>query len=332
MAAALPLAQRVGQLIVMSFAGASVPGYVHDIFAARKAAGAILFGSNATSAHQVRSLTRRLQHDAHGAALIGADQEGGDVRIMKFAGPGPGQATQATPVAAAAAARGAARDLRHLGLNVNFAPVVDVASAGSAFYGRTFPGDARNVARLARAAIGAYRHGGVAPTAKHFPGLGAASANTDDQPVTIRAPASVMRTRDLVPFRAAIAAGVPLIMAGHAVYPAFDAHHIASQSPTLLRTVLRGRLHYHGAIITDSEEARAVLARSSVSQAALRSIRAGCDLVLLTGPGSYSKVYPTLLRTARRSAAFRARVTDAATRVIALKRGLGLHVRPASVR
>jgi beta-N-acetylhexosaminidase len=160
--------------------------------------------------------------------------------------------------------------------------------------------------------------GGVAPTAKHFPGLGAATVNTDDGPATIRAPIA----RDLLPFRAAIDEGVPLVMLSHAAYPDLDPHRIASQSRTIVTGLLRRKLGFHGAIVTDSMEAAAVLAGSGIAAAAERSLRAGADLILLTGSASWNAVYPRLLRTAHRDKAFRERIRDAAARVLALKRQL----------
>jgi beta-N-acetylhexosaminidase len=113
-------------------------------------------------------------------------------------------------------------------------------------------------------------------------------------------------------------------MAGHALYPAFDGERIASQSPTLLTDVLRDELGFRGVAITDSIEAQAVLDRSDVATAAVRSIAAGADIVLMTGSGSWNLVHPRLLATARRSPTFRARVQEGAQRVLALKRRLGL--------
>jgi beta-N-acetylhexosaminidase len=164
----------------------------------------------------------------------------------------------------------------------------------------------------------------VAATAKHFPGLGAATVNTDAAPATVTSPAPTLRARDLAPFRAAIAAGVPLVMVSHALYPALDPTRIASQSPVILGRLLRGSLGFRGVVVTDSIEAAAVRRRSSVASAAVRSIAAGADLVLMTGPGSYHLIYPRLVAAARRSPAFRRRIADAAARVLALRRRLGL--------
>jgi beta-N-acetylhexosaminidase len=132
-------------------------------------------------------------------------------------------------------------------------------------------------------------------------------------------------TRDLVPFRAAIAAGVPLVMLSHASYPALDENRIASQSKPIATGLLRRRLGFDGVVVTDSLEAAAVLARSNVATAAERSIRAGADLILMTGSASWNDVFPRLLAVARRDEAFRARIRDAAARVLALKKALVRH-------
>jgi beta-N-acetylhexosaminidase len=111
-------------------------------------------------------------------------------------------------------------------------------------------------------------------------------------------------------------------MASHAVYPALDASAVASQSREVLVDLLRGRLGFEGVIVTDSIEAAAVSDRMAPETAAIRSIRAGVDLVLTTGPGSHLRSYRAILREARRSPAFERRVTEAAARVLALRRSL----------
>jgi beta-N-acetylhexosaminidase len=314
----LTLSEQVGQTIVFSYEGPEVPAYVVRILREGRGSGVILFGDNVADPSQLRRATRRLQRGARGSALVATDQEGGDVRIVPFAGPQAGQPGLATPEAAAAAAREGARDLRRLGVNVDLAPVLDVSVAGGGFGGRTYPGGPREVAAAGTAAIRAYDRGGVGATAKHFPGLGAAAANTDDGPVTVDdAP-------PLAPFRAAIRARVPLVMASHALYPSLDPRRIASQSPAILQGLLRERLGFRGAIVTDSLEARAVVDRSDVATAAVRSLRAGADLLLSTGSGSYRDIYDAVLAAARRSPAVRTRVRVAAARVLELKKRLGL--------
>jgi beta-N-acetylhexosaminidase len=190
---------------------------------------------------------------------------------------------------------------------------------------RTFPGSSGAVAARVRSSVEGWRGGGVAATAKHFPGLGATAVNTDRHPSTIGLSRRRM-DRHLRPFRSAIAVGVPLVMAGHARYPAYDRRNIASQSRAILTRLLRDRLGYKGVLITDSIEAQAVVRRSSVAVAAERSIAAGADLVLATGSATWKLVFPRLLRRARRSPAFRRRVEESVARVLRLKRRLSLSV------
>lgn len=318
----LSAVQQVGQLVILRFAGITAPAYVLRALRERRAAGAILFRDNVSSPAQLRALTGSLQAAAGGQALICVDQEGGAVRTLSEAPPLAGQAAQSSPAAAHSEARRAGAALRAAGIDVTLAPVADVAVApGTALAPRAFPGGPAAVTRLVSAALDGYRGTGVAATAKHFPGLGAASANTDQQPVTIAEPAARLE-QGLAPFRAAVAAGVPLVMASHALYPALDPAHIASQSRAILTDLLRGRLGFGGVIVTDSLEARAVIARSSVGTAALRSLDAGADLLLTTGRGSFLPVVRTVLAAAHRSALVRGRVRESADRVLALRRRL----------
>ena len=320
----LSLERQVGQLLVMSFDGTQAPEYIHRRLRRGEGAGVILFGKNTPDAGALRALTARLQRSARGGALVATDQEGGTIRSVAFAPPEASQGATPTPEAARESAAAGARALRGLGVNVNLAPVADVAVPGSVLSGRAYPGGAGAVSRLVEASVRAHARERVAATVKHFPGLGRASENTDDAPVTIGAARAELERSDLPPFRAASRAGVPLVMTSHALYPAYDRDRIASQSRELVTRVLRDRLAFEGAVVTDSIEAEAVTARSNIAVAAERAVAAGTDLVLMTGSGSWNEVYPWLVRRARASPRFRARVREAAGRVVALKRRLGL--------
>jgi beta-N-acetylhexosaminidase len=321
----LSLRKQAGQLVVMRFNGPGPPEYVPRALRAGRAAGVILFADNVASRSDLRRLVRVLQRGARGSALVATDQEGGEIRNLPWARPLEGQSAAATPERARADARGAARDLRAAGVNVNLAPVADVASGSdSVMSGRAYPGGPEEVAELTRAAVEAYRGTRVAATVKHFPGIGGATANTDDEPVTLeRTPEQLVR-EDLPPFRAAIAADVPLVMASHAVYPSLDPDAIASQSRYVLHRLLRQRLGFRGVIVTDSIEAEAVTARGGPAASAVRSVRAGADLVLTTGAGSHLRALRAVIAEAQRSPAFRRRVEESAARVLALKEQLGL--------
>jgi beta-N-acetylhexosaminidase len=323
-ASSLSLRRQIGQVLVSSFDGTAVPGYMRRRLRAGETAGIIAFGRNASTPANWRRLTTAAQRAASGTALVAVDQEGGAVRTLPFAEPAAGQPSQGGPAEVGRRARLGGRRLRSLGVNLNLAPVADVARGpGSVMAGRAFAGGPEEVAARTRAAVRGLSAARVGATAKHFPGLGAAGVNTDDGPATVAVSRTTLETRDLPPFRAAVEAGVPAVMLSHALYPALDRRRIASQSPVVTR-LLRHRLGFHGVIVTDSLEAGAVLRRSGVAAAAERSLAAGCDLILMTGSASWNDVFPRLLARARRSPAFRERVRRSAARVLALKRTLGL--------
>jgi beta-N-acetylhexosaminidase len=320
--ARLPLRQQVGQLLVSRFDGPELPDYMGRRLEDGETAGVILFGDNTTDPDQLHSLTRSVQRAAGGGAIVGTDQEGGPIRSVRFVGPAQAQPEMATSDQVESVERGAARALSRLGVNVSFAPVADVANAPNAILeGRVFRGGYQQVAASVQAAVRGLRKGGVAATAKHFPGLGAALDSTDDKPVSIGGDRNALEG-PLIPFREAVKAKVPLIMASHAFYPGIDAQRPASQSRKILEGLLRKGMKYRGVIVTDSIEAAGVLRYSSVEVAAERSVSAGADLVLMTGSGSWKRVYPHLLAKAERSPAFRRRVAQAARRVLVLKRRL----------
>lgn len=304
----------MGATLLISFHGTVAPRYVLRILRRGDAAGVFLARENVVAPAQLRALTAELRRAAGPEVLVAVDQEGGAARAVPWAGPVLAQYAARDAGAVRSATRQAGAVLRAAGVTVALAPVADAAAGSSAFIAaRAFAGSVQRVASLVAAAVRGFRAGGVLSAAKHFPGLGAATTNTDD------APAVVPGRPELGPFRAAIAAGVPLIMVGHGLYPRLDPQRIASQSPVVLRTVLRERLGFRGAVMTDSLEARAVLARSSLETAAIRSLRAGADLLLTTGPGSWIRIDRALVAAAVRSPRVRARLRDAAAHVSALR-------------
>jgi beta-N-acetylhexosaminidase len=318
----LALDLQVGQLIVLSFKGTAAPQYVLTALREREAAGVILFRGNIESRRQLETLTAVLRSGG-GTPLVAVDQEGGDVRILPWAPPEPSAPAQAAAGTVGSDARRAGLALRRAGVNVSLAPVADVPSvAESALASRSFSRDPRRTSTAVVAAVAGWRAGGVLATAKHFPGLGAAMVNTDDGPVTIRRTRAKLMSLDVPPFAAAVRAGVPLVMASHARYTGFDPRRIASQSRPIIEGLLRNRLGFRGVVITDSMEAAASLATGSITATSERAVRAGADLVLLTGRGSYGPVYRHLLTKAHHSTSFRQRVRQAAARVLALKAGL----------
>jgi beta-N-acetylhexosaminidase len=318
----LTLQEQVGQLVVMSFRGTKAPEYVLAALREKRSAGVILFGGNVRSPGQLRALTGSLRQ-AGGRPVVAVDQEGGHVRRVPWVGPLRSEAAQAAAGAVRSEAAAAARELRALGITVNLAPVADVPTVShAALASRAFSRDPALVSASVPAAVRGWQASGIAAAAKHFPGLGGAAANTDDAVVRIPRSRAELEQVDLAPFRAAVGAGVGLVMVGHARYPALDRYRIASQSKPIIDGILRGELGFDGVVVADSLEARASLSTGSLAIVAERAIRAGVDLLLLTGRGSYRPVYDHLLAVASTDPAFRARVRESAVRVLALKAGV----------
>ena len=235
--ARLSPAQLAGQRVIFSYAGLKPSPALLSLIAHGEVAGVIFFTPNITSEPQIAGVIRELDAADQAATnpvraplLLMTDQEGGLVRRLpgaplqseKQIGQSPG------PVAAARLAGAqAAANLRSAGMNVNLAPVLDVYRVAGDFDDqseRSYSSDPATAAVLGAAFITAQQAGGVAATAKHFPGLGAAATkqDTDFEPVTLPVPAATLRAVDELPYPAAIRAGVKLVMVSWAVYPALD--------------------------------------------------------------------------------------------------------------
>jgi beta-N-acetylhexosaminidase len=289
--------QLAGQRVIYSYPGLTPPAGLISLIQHGEAAGVIFFGQNISSEAQIAGVIRQLEqanasplNPVQAPLLLMTDQEGGQVRRL------PGrpylsekQIGAASPLSAAEllateAGQGAAANLRGVGMNVNLAPVLDVYRQAGGFddqFGRSYSMDPAVVSDLGSNMIKAQQAGGVAATAKHFPGLGAATAsqNTDTGPVTLNLPITTIRSIDEAPFQAAINAGVKLIMVSWATYPAIGARP-AGLSPNMVQGELRNRLKFTGVTITDALEAGALRSYGSTQNRALFAALAGMDLLL----------------------------------------------------
>ena len=294
--ASLSTQQLAGQRVIYSYPGLTPPASLISLIEHGEAAGVIFFGQNISSETQIAGVIKQLdqanassQNPVQAPLLLMTDQEGGEVRrlpgrpYLSEKQIGASSLPQAENLATDAG-QGAAGNLRGVGMNVNLAPVLDVYRQAGGFddqYGRSYSMDPNVVSDLGSRMIKAQQAGGVAATAKHFPGLGAASAsqNTDVGPVTLNLSLNTLRTDDEVPFAASIQAGVKLIMVSWAVYPALGARP-AGLSPNVVQGELRGRLHFTGVTITDALEAGALNPFGSTQHRTLRAALAGMDLIL----------------------------------------------------
>jgi beta-N-acetylhexosaminidase len=298
--------------------------------------GVIYLGGWTSGSATVRTVSARLQAAAGGDLLVAADQEGGQVQQLR--GPGftriPSARTQATTSPATEQRNVAAwsRELLRAGVNVNLAPVADTVptSLGAANqpigrYRRDFaPGSPTTNATYAAAFVRGSLAAGVAPTAKHFPGLGRVTGNTDVTTVGTTDSTTGPDDPYLAPFRSAIAAGAPLVMISSARYPRIDAENRAMFSRAVVTGLLRDRLGFDGVVITDDVGAARAVAAVPVGQRATRFIAAGGDIVLTAEAGQAATMLAAIAAKRKASPAFAAQVDAAAARVLDLKADLGL--------
>jgi beta-N-acetylhexosaminidase len=316
--AAASLQRVVGSTVMTALAGpprASFLARIRD----GDVGGVILVGRWQSTA-QMAQVTRQLQAAAcerGGPLLIAVDQEGGWARRLPWAAPAEtaGELGSLGTAHAETDARAAAAALRRAGIDIDFAPVTDTRLVQDSFLGgRAFSSDASVVGRLAAAFVRGLQAGRVAATAKHFPGLGAATANTDDYAVSVR-------DIRLQPFRSAIAAGAQLVMVSNASYPRLDGSgRPAVFSHTIVTRLLRGTLGFRGVVVTDALDAPTPAA---TPHAPARSIEAGVDLLLYTSGSAADRGYASLLADATGSARLRAQVAAASARLQVLKDWLG---------
>jgi beta-N-acetylhexosaminidase len=294
-AAATPVAVQdlAGQRVIYSYPGLVPPDTLLARIRAGQAAGVIFFGENVSSISQIRSVVQQLRAAAAQSPtprplLLMTDQEGGLVRRL------PGEpvlsakrvGTSSNPPAqATATGTGAGQNLAGVTMNLNLAPVLDVYRRSGDLmdqFERSYSMNATTVGTLGRNFVAAQQATGVAATAKHFPGLGPASSsqNTDTRPVTLQTSLSTLRNVDEVPYRAAISAGVRLVMLSWAVYPALDGSRPAGLSPIVVGQELRQRNGFTGVTITDAIEAGALQAFGSTGNRSVLAAQAGMDLIL----------------------------------------------------
>jgi beta-N-acetylhexosaminidase len=285
--------QLAGQHIIYAYAGLNPPASLLRRIRAGEGAGVILFGPNISTLSQVGAAVAEMQRAAAASPireplLIMTDQEGGQVRRL----PGPpelsekqiGQSPEALNLAFQAGQQ-TGENLDRAGINVNLAPVLDVYRQAGNFideFERSYSTNPRTVAVLGGAFITAQQATGVAATAKHFPGLGAAKASqdTDDGPVTLDLSLNELRNVDELPYRTAITDGVKLVMTSWATYSALDASLPAGLSTKVITGELRQRLGFHGVTITDGLAAGALSSFGSIGRRAFLAAKAGADLLL----------------------------------------------------
>jgi beta-N-acetylhexosaminidase len=334
--ASMTLAQRVGQMFMVGTPATSASSATLNDITNRHVGNVMLtgrsYGGTATTARVADAMQARTTPAATGNVdlFVATDQEGGQVQVLNGNGisdmPSALQQGRWTPARLHSEASTWARQLRAAGVNMDLAPVVDTVPSAQAAqnnppigaYDREFGYTTRVVGSHGRAFMSAMDAGGVAPSVKHFPGLGRVHANTD----TSTGVTDTVTTRHdayLEPFKTCIDAGAPFVMMSTAYYSRIDTKNPAAFSPFIINTVLRGDLGFSGVVISDDLANARQVSRWSWGQRAVKFVRAGGNVVLTVNPDSLPAMYAAVLTRAKNSPAFRAQVKSSALKVLQAK-------------
>ncbi|MEK0312859.1 beta-N-acetylhexosaminidase [Cohnella sp. 56] len=285
----LDLKNKIGQLFMCGFGGHEPTEGIGRLIEEYGLGGIIYFRRNLRDAAQVARMTEALQARAAAPLLVSIDQEGGMVvRLEEGVTVMPGaMAIGAADDAQLAcdAARWSGAELRAIGVNMNFAPCLDVNNnpRNPVIGVRAYGENPYKVAELGTAAIRGYQEGGIAAVAKHFPGHGDTGSDSHYELPVVPHGRDRLDAVELVPFRAAISAGVDAIMTAHVVFPAYEPDNVpATLSKRILTGLLREQLGYDGVVVTDCLEMNAISETIGVARGAVEAIKGGADLILVS--------------------------------------------------
>jgi beta-N-acetylhexosaminidase len=326
----MPAEQKVAQLMLVGFSGRDATAPIFRQIPKRTYGGLMLDERNYASSDQLHVLTAELQAQVTRSKttqpFLGAVQQGGEWNALPALPPADPPADTGNFATASSEARTTARTFRRLGLNAIFAPSLEVGSVdGGAMGTRAFSDEPDQVAAYAQGSVEQFARANVLSAPGRFPGLGAAAVAPEDGPPNVGLSLNDLRKRDLVPFRAAIRAGVPAIVVGHGLYVTDDFVVPASLSSAISTNLLRGQMGFRGVAIADDLTLPAVTASTPTPEAALRAIAAGIDMVYVPGPdATIEDTYKALLNGVKHGGLKRRRVDEALTRILVAKSDLGL--------
>jgi beta-N-acetylhexosaminidase len=323
---AMSESEKVGQLIMAGYSGADGVEAAAELVGDLQVGAVILFADNVQSPQHAAAVTGAFRSAAGEIEpLIAIDHEGGEVIRM---GPPVTQLPDAwtigetgDPELAREAGGVAGEELLAMGIGVDLAPVLDVSDEprNPIIGRRAFGDDPQLVAEMGLAFADGLESTGVVATGKHFPGHGHTTVDSHfDLPVVDRTRRQLERI-DFVPFQAAVDAGIEMIMTAHVVYPALDRREPATLSRPILTGILREEMGFEGVIVTDSLSMEAITEQRSRGEAAVVSILAGADMVLI--PDDVAGVRTALLRALRSGRLPAERLDESVRRILRLKLG-----------
>lgn len=333
----MTLREQVGQLIIVGLEGPELTSLERAWLKLIRPSGIILFRRNIEEPSQVTTLLREATQIAGPPIFRCVDLEGGLVdRFRDLIAPMP----SAAAVFASGKARNflrhgrlIAREIKALGFNTTFAPVLDLAlpASSAVMKTRTVSANSADVIAYAGAFLDGLNAEGILGCGKHFPGLGGGTLDSHQATPLIHRTWNQLWTEDLATFRA-LAPKLPLMMVAHAAYPKIKESTPASISPYWISTILKKRIGFQGLVLSDDMEMGGILTQTSIEEAAIQAVLAGTDLIeICRDPSLVLRAYEALLTEAERSPAFRRRVESSYRRITESKHRL-LDVNPGPPR
>ncbi len=331
----MTLEQKIGQRFICWIEGKQINEQTLELVR-QGAAGVILYPWNIEDPEQVRNLTGAIQKAARESDppiefFISVDQEGGRVAAFRFSGMTRLSAAYNwgrynDPRYVTAIAYIAGTEIRELGCNMNFAPVLDLYGlADSTIIGnRSLGNDPVVVGTLGIHYLQGARQAGIIPVIKHFPGHGSSTVDSHGRLPVVDNAVEQLLERDFKPFRMAIKAGAEAVMTAHILFPQIDPDYPVTLSERILRDMLRGRFGFQGVIVSDGMAMGALAENFTVSDSLKLMIRAGLDLILVHSRYDLVDLKLEVLRLLHRGEISEAQIDEGVERILKLKLRHGL--------
>jgi len=279
--------RQIGQLFILGFDGPEPDDHLLGLIRDFGIGGVILFSRNIQTPLQTAKLVRNLQESSGIPLLIGIDQEGGTVsRLPSPFTSFPGNhalGRSGSPDLAYAFGQATARELSAVGINLNFAPVLDVNThpENPVIGSRAFGEEPELVAKLGCAVIQGLQEEGVIACGKHFPGHGDTSLDSHLALPCVTHGKERLWNTEMLPFQRAIKHDLESIMTAHVLYPELDPDLPVTLSPAIIQRILREKLGFNGVVFTDDLEMKAVEDGWGIEASCVLSLKAGADALLI---------------------------------------------------
>ncbi|MFY4775203.1 beta-N-acetylhexosaminidase [Metabacillus sp. RGM 3146] len=324
----MTLEEKVGQMLMIGFHGQKISSEAEDMIRNKKVGGIIYFSRNMSSPGQVASLSNSLQKEAMKERLrlplmIAVDQEGGSItRMRERVSPIPSQqkiGQQATPKEAYEIAKLNGTELAAMGININYAPVMDLSAKDT----RSLGMQPEKTYQYGKEIVDAFHSLNITGALKHFPGNGRSSIDPHKDTSSVKANDADLEKSDIYPFTQMIKNTDNqnfFVMVTHIKYPAYDKVKPASLSPAIIQDLLRKKLGYKGIVVTDDLEMGAVNKYYSFKDMGIEAVNAGADLLLVCHEYKHQKeIYNGVLQAVKSGKIKEQRIDEAVTRILVHK-------------